>query len=228
MLTFREIYRQHAEQYDRLVDSEDMSALCRALLAIRSLDDLDVVEFGAGTGRITRLLAPLVGSIRAFDGSPHMLSVAARRLRAEFGHLSNWSLAAADNRALPVAPASADVAVEGWSFGHATGWYPDDWPQRIGQMLAEMRRVLRPGGTMILIETLGTGRETPEPPAPVLADFYRWLVAEHGFSSTYVRTDCTFASPTEAESLTRFFFGSDLSQGRATIPECTGIWWRAV
>jgi len=34
---------------------------------------LDVVEFGAGTGRITRLLAPEVQSIRAFDASEHML-----------------------------------------------------------------------------------------------------------------------------------------------------------
>jgi hypothetical protein len=96
-----------------------------------------------------------------------------------------------------------------------------------------MKRVLRPGGAIIILETLGTGRETPQPPAPALAAYYDWLENEHGFNHTWIRTDYRFASVDEAEALTRFFFGDNLA-GRirrdnlTILPECTGIWWRTV
>ncbi|NJL56819.1 class I SAM-dependent methyltransferase [bacterium] len=78
-----------------------------------------MVEFGAGTGRLTRLLAPIVKHIRAFDASAHMLETAAQTL-TNLG-VMNWSVEQADNRSLPVAAASADVAIAGWSFGHMVG-----------------------------------------------------------------------------------------------------------
>ncbi len=229
MPSFREIYRQHAAQYDQLVTREDYQGnLLRALQAIRPLDGLTVAELGAGTGRVTRLLGPYVRGIFAFDASHHMLGEAQTQLRA-CGLRA--ALAVADNAALPLPAACADLAVEGWSFGHATSWFPDTWRERIGAMLAEMRRVLHPDGLMIVIETLGTGVESPQPPTAALAAFHAWLVGEHGFACTWVRTDYRFESPAEAEALTRFFFGDDLA-GRvarerlAVLPECTGIWWR--
>ena len=230
MPTFREIYTHHADLYERLVAREDYEGrLLPAIAAICPLHGREVVEFGAGTGRVTALLAPHVHAICAFDASHHMLSVAAQRLR---GMVNVW-LAVADNRALPLPPAAADVAVEGWSFGHATDWHPDRWQAHIEEALAEMRRVLRPGGMMILIETLGTGCESPQPPSERLAALYAWLEGALGFSHTWVRTDYRFASPQEAEELVRFFFGDDLAdrvarQRLTLLPECTGIWWRAV
>jgi ubiquinone/menaquinone biosynthesis C-methylase UbiE len=227
---FRRIYAAHADQYDRMVSREDYQGnLLPALERIRPLAGLDVIEFGAGTGRLTRLLAPLVRSIWAFDASPHMLGVASDSLR-EMG-LHNWHLAAADNSSLPVGDSCADLAIEGWSFGHATGWYPDRWREEIGAALGEMRRVLRLGGTAVVIETLGTGFETPRPPSPVLGEYYLWLEQEHGFTSSWVRTDYRFESLEEAVELTRFFFGDGLAEqvkqhGWIVLPECTGIWWR--
>ena len=58
---------------------------------ILPLDGIDVVELGAGTGRLTCLLAPLVQSIQAFDISPHMLEVASTKLEASGLH--NWKTA---------------------------------------------------------------------------------------------------------------------------------------
>lgn len=229
MPSFREIYAAHADRYDRLVACEDYRGrLLPALAAIHPLRGARVAEFGAGTGRITALLAPHVRSIRAFDASHHMLSTAAHRLRG----MVNVALAVADNRALPLPAACADLAIEGWSFGHAVGWYPEAWREHIGVALDEMRRVLRPGGAMILIETLGTGCSTPCPPSPGLIKLYAWLESEHGFSRVEIRTDYRFASRQEAEELVRFFFGDELADQvararRRTLPECTGIWWRA-
>lgn len=226
---FRTIYAQRADLYDALVTREDYQGnILTALQAIRPLAGLDVVEFGAGTGRLTLLLAPLVRSIRAYDGSAHMLAVAQERLRA--AGYANVSTEVADNRQIPAASASADLCIQGWSFGHCCGWYPDSWRVEIGKALAEMRRILRPGGTAIILETLGTGRETPQPPTPDLAAYYAWLEGELGWSHTWIRTDYRFESLEEAERLTRFFFGDELAaqviaNQWVILPECTGVWW---
>lgn len=229
---FQEIYVSKAAQYDALVTREDYEGnILKALSGICSIAGSRVVEFGAGTGRLTRLLSPLVKSIQAFDASQHMLDVAESTLKT-LG-TSNWTLGVADNRNVPVEDSSADIAIEGWSFGHFSGWYPDSWRDEAGKALQEMTRVLRSGGTAILLETLGTGRETPEPPHEGLANLYAWWETEHGFSQQWIRTDYNFASVQEAETLTRFFFGDELAdkvaqQGKTILPECTGIWWKVV
>lgn len=228
MTDFCSIYAEHAGEYEALIAREDYRGnLLPALQALHSLYDAEVVEFGAGTGRLTRLLAPLARHVRAFDSSPAMIGVA-RRLVAEDGY-SNVELGVADNHALPVETASADLALAGWTFGHNVGWYPDAWREVIGAMLAEMRRVTRPGGMMIVLETQGTGHETPAPP-PALVPYYDMLAAQ-GFGATWIRTDFRFETLDEAERLTRFFFGDTLADEVVrrkwiTLPGCTGLWWR--
>lgn len=227
---FQNIYAKHAHRYEALVVREDYQGnILRALEAIHPLEGQSVVEFGAGTGRLTLLLAPLVRSIRAYDGSAHMLEVATSKLQKT--GLSNWKTGVADNTRLPEPDSAADVAIEGWSFAHAVGWYPDSWQQEIGKALAEMRRIVRPGGTLILMETMGTGSETPTPPNEGLAACYAWLEQEQGFSHRSIRTDYQFESLAEAESLTRFFFGDEMAEtvlkrNWVILPECTGIWWQ--
>ena len=230
MPTFEEIYAQHAEAYDALIEREDYeNHLLPALAAITPLEGTRVVEFGAGSGRLTRLLAPLVERIRAYDASAHMLSVAEQHLKAM--GVANWELGVADNKRLPVEDATADIAIAGWSFGHSVGWFPESWRDEIGAAVDEMARVLRPGGTAIILETMTTGSETPAPPSEGLAAYYHWLENERGFSSTTIRTDYQFESLDEADRLTRFFFGDELAdrvrrENWVILPENTGIWWR--
>lgn len=229
---FQTIYANHADQYEALVLREDYEGnILKTLQSIRPLAGLDVVEMGAGTGRLTLMLAPLVKNIHAFDGSAHMLDVAIKKLKQS--GLTNWQADVADNRSLPLADGVADLAIQGWSFGHYCGWYPDSWREAIGKALHEMTRVLRPGGTAIMLETMGTGRETPHPPTPGLAEFYAWLEGEHGFSAATIRTDYRFESLAEAEQLTRFFFGDEMAdevvrRNWMILPECTGVWWKTV
>lgn len=227
---FKHIYQHHPEQYDRMVSREDQRGnLFAALMEIADVSGSTVVEFGAGTGRVTRILSVLVEQIIAFDQSLPMLDVASKTL-IETG-MTNWMLAAADNRQMPVMADCADIVIEGWSFGHVMGWSPGNWQQDIDQMLGEMARLLRPGGTAILIETMGTGQRQPQPPTEELATLYHHWETQHGFHYRWIRTDYQFASVAEADELTRFFFGDELAdsivENQLTIlPECTGIWWK--
>ncbi|MBE2220535.1 MAG: class I SAM-dependent methyltransferase [Anaerolineae bacterium] len=218
---FKQIYATQAANYDAMVSCEDYQGnLWTALRQIRDFAGLMAVDVGAGTGRMTRLLAPHVERITAVDISPHMLQQANLRLTA-----------VADACHLPFKSSSADVAIAGWALGHSVGWYPDSWQTVIGQAIASMRRVLRPTGSLIVIETMGTGTETAVPPHAGLAAYYHWLENDLGFHHTTIATDYQFSSVTQAIALTQFFFGDALAekiqqQQLTILPEFTGIWWQ--
>ena len=227
MPDYQEIYRTQAAQYDLMVSREDYQHnLLPALESVRLLAGVDVVEVGAGTGRLTAQIAPLAGSLLSLDISEQMLAV----LRE---NVPGVPTLAADNRALPLVAEIADVVIAGWSIAHSVEWYPDSWREETGRAIAEMRRLLRRGGTQIILETLGTGNETPAPPNDGLAEFYQFLQNEHGFVLTALRTDYQFESPAEGQALLRFFFGDELAdrivaEQLTILPECTGIWSRTV
>ena len=230
MPTEKEVYEAHADQYERLVRREDyQNNLLAAIEDYCPLNqELDVVELGAGTGRLTRLLAPRVRSISAFDASAHMLEVAETSLR-ELG-FGNWETGVADHRQVPVADHSADLVISGWSFCYLAVWGGADWKSALQEGLNEIHRILRPGGMILIIESLGTGTEKPRPPEH-LGAYFDWLT-EVGFERGWTRSDYRFESLEEAVELSTFFFGEEMGQqvhekNWIILPECTGIWWKS-
>lgn len=213
---YQAIYTDKAQAYDTLVSREDAAgALWLALARLfEGTKGPKVVEMGAGTGRLTRWLCTQTSDIWAFDTASAMLNIAKAALpKAKF--------MVADSRAIPLPDSVADVCIEGWSLGHLVG-------DGVEKAVAEMARLTRPGGLQIIIETLGTGVETPQP-SDHLAAFYAWLEAECGFTRIELRTDYHFESTAEADSLLRFFFGDQMADkfaGERVIPECTGLWHR--
>lgn len=223
----KDVYSKHADRYDRLIQREDyLHNILAAIHGIIQLKGLEVVDIGTGTGRLTRILAPYVKTIAAMDLSLAMIDVAQSVLQQS--GTRNWSLAVGDNANLPVKDASADLVVSGWSFCYLAVWGGDQWRVRLQTGLDGIRRVLRKGGTLIILETMGTGFETPNPP-PHLGNYYQFL-KEAGFSFKWIRTDYQFASQAEAEELSEFFFGEELTEKVkqhqwVILPECTGVWW---
>lgn len=221
----KSIYSQEAENYQRLVAREDHEGnLLKAMRAVLPLEGIDVVELGAGTGRLTCLLAPLVHSIQVYDSAEAMLEVARDRL-SDMG-LHNWSAQVADHRALPAADGCADLAISGWSVCYLVDWNREKWQPEVRRALAEMKRVLKAGGKIVLIETQGTGFTTPHPPEHLL-EYYQFLENE-GFQSSWLRTDYAFESEEEARELSKFFFGKEMIDHLegCFLPECTGLWWK--
>ncbi len=228
MVDFKAIYNTQAVAYDRLVNYEDFEGnIQQALYAIAPPQHRYIAEFGAGTGRLTRLLAKPATQLMAFDMSLAMLQIAHATLKDQ----PQCHFAVADNRHLPLANGSVDIAIAGWSFGHSVGWYPHSWQDEIGQAIQAMQRILRPNGIAIILETLGTGSATPQPPNAGLAAYYDWLEQTYGFERTTISTDYRFPTPEAGAEALRFFFGDELADrilhDQLTIlPEWTGIWSR--
>lgn len=230
MTTQEEIYKTEGDKYEALIAREDYAGnILKSLREITPLEDRLVLDLGAGTGRLACLLAPAVKSVHAFDISEEMLRVCRQKF-AKSG-LSNWRADIADHRKLPVADHSANLAVSGWSVSYLAVWNPDTWREELERWMAEMRRVLTPGGRIVLFESLGTGNESPVR-LEHLENFYPWL-DETGFQFKWIRTDYKFESLDEAEELSRFFFGDELGNKVrdnewVILPECTGVWHLAV
>ena len=92
-----------------------------------------VVELGAGTGKFTRMLAPLVGLFVATE------PVAA--MRAELATAVDVPLVGATAEAVPLRAGCADLVVAATAFH----WF------RGVEALAEAHRVLRPRGALALV-----------------------------------------------------------------------------
>jgi len=222
------IYRHEAERYDALIGKQP-----DLLAVIRSICDpagKDIIDLGAGTGRLTVPLAGAAKSIVATDASAAMLEVAEARLKRL--PRRNWSTIVADNRAIPLDDGSADLLVSGWSICYTASSDEADWERNLAVTMGEIGRVLRPGGTAIIFETLGTGVETPSPPA-FLTGYYAALERDYGCRHRWIRTDYTFDDAAQAAELAGFFFGDAIaalivSRGWRTLPECAGVWWFTV
>lgn len=132
-------YDSVADDYARLIAPKyaPIAALAADRVTSRGGRPASVVELAAGTGTLTRLLAPWVlgsGDYLAVDISPEML----RNARATVD--PRVSLLVADLAAVPVTSDSADLVV--CSLGPLQdteeGW-------------AEAGRILRPGGRLVLV-----------------------------------------------------------------------------
>ncbi|WP_067176503.1 class I SAM-dependent methyltransferase [Microtetraspora niveoalba] len=101
-----------------------------------------ILDVGCGTGYLTRLLAPLVGPdgrVTGVDPSRPMLDHARRRSPG------NCSYQVGEGQALPFPDASFDIAVSSFAVHHMPG-------SGRPAAMAEMFRVLRPGGRLLIAE----------------------------------------------------------------------------
>lgn len=117
-----------ADAYDRARPSYPRSAVDWMVGDARAR----VLELGAGTGKLTEVVHDAGHEVLATDPSPQMLRTLAARVPALH--------AVARAEGLPVASASVDVVLSGQAFH----WFDHE------PALAEMGRVLRPGGVVAL------------------------------------------------------------------------------
>lgn len=220
------IYEERAEEYDALISLEDADgALARALLATPQVDGGVIADIGAGTGRIARTIGSRARKVHLIDRAKPMLDIAEQRLLA-LGDV-DFTIHHADARALPLPSSTCDVAIAGWTFGHFRHWMPEGWRAEVDAALSEMRRIVRRAGTIIVIETLGTGHTTPRKHA-ALEEYFDHLEQAHGLHRSWIRTDYDFSDVETAARICGSFFGDALAariraEKWRRVPECTAI-----
>ncbi len=142
----QEFFASAAGEWDRLrTELFGQLFFSHSLLAL--LDRTWVLgDLGCGTGQVAELVAPFVERVVAVDGSAEMLSAARARLRKH----KNVSLRKGALEKLPIQDASLDAAVLMLVLHHLLD------PVAV---LNEARRVLRPGGRLLIVDMYPHERE---------------------------------------------------------------------
>ena len=143
------------ELFDLIADALDLPA------------DAEIVDLGAGTGKVARATAARGWRTTAVDPGERMLAVLRQRAAAE-GLTINVVHATAEQTGLP--PAAFDAALA----GEAYHWFDT------GAALAEMARIVRPGGGIGFFWNVGDER------SPLEAAEGR-LTVEYGIDGADVR-----------------------------------------
>lgn len=140
----RRAFDQAAERYDELavLQHEVGKRLLERLDYIRLQPDT-ILDLGCGTGQLSGALLKRYRGSRVFglDLAPGML----RQARAKSGWWRKPHYLAGDIESLPIADNRVDLLLSNLSF---------QWCQDLDRVLAECRRVLRPGG-LLLFTTFG-------------------------------------------------------------------------
>jgi SAM-dependent methyltransferase len=179
-LAWELLYRLEPELYDRLVSTE---RLHRGVLDWLPRDSDRIVEVAAGTGRLTLELVARAREVVAVEPAAPLRDVLRRKLQhANDGDRVQIRHGFFDD--LPVPDAYADLVVACSALTPAPGHGGEAG-------LAEMERVCRPGGRVVI----------------VWPNALPWLQAQ-GYR--YVRFDgelfLEFSSPAEAIELTEIFY----------------------
>ena len=107
---------------------------------------LVVGDLGCGTGQLTETVAPYVQKVIAVDGSTEMLDAARQRL----GGARNVDLRQGELENLPIATGELDAAMLSLVLHYSAS------PARA---LAEVGRVVRPGGRVLVVDMLPHERQ---------------------------------------------------------------------
>lgn len=131
---------------EQVLPGRTWEGLSRGLLRLAPRERY--IDLGIGDGMLTLMLAEVAESVTAVDLSPEMLRQLESRARDK--HIDNVTTVEADIEDLPMEGGQFDVAVLSQALHHASD---------PAKCLAEARRVLRPGGKLLLLDLLAHGEE---------------------------------------------------------------------
>jgi ArsR family transcriptional regulator len=142
----QEFFSSSAGQWDRLREELFGDRFHLSALAAFADPEWTVGDLGCGTGQVTAALAPFVAHVVAVDASAAMLHAAKKRLQG----MRNVELRRGDIESLPIDDARLDAATLMLVLHHL----PDP-----SKALAEVARVLKPGGQLVVVDMLPHDRD---------------------------------------------------------------------
>jgi ArsR family transcriptional regulator len=140
-------FSKSAGEWDRVRDEQFGDRFHLASLAGLADPSWVAGDLGCGTGAVSAALAPFVSRVVAVDSSSAMLQAAKRRLH----DVENVELRRGDLEALPIADSRLDLATMMLVLHHLAE------PSRA---MADVARVLKPGGRLVIVDMLPHDRES--------------------------------------------------------------------
>ncbi|MCL5996136.1 MAG: methyltransferase domain-containing protein [Chloroflexi bacterium] len=135
----RRIFAERAAFYTTSAAHKDPQVLAKLVALATPQPDWQALDVATGTGHTAFAIAPYVDHVIATDLTPEMLKEA-RKLQAGNG-ITNVEFRVADVHVLPFEDASFDLVTSRRAPHHFSD---------IRRALREMRRVLRPGGKLVI------------------------------------------------------------------------------
>lgn len=209
------------EVENRAVDPDGV--LVEAMRAIRPWDGATVLDVGCGTGFHLPMFARTASKVAGVEPHAGLAALARRRT----GGLANVAVRTGTAQALPLPDSSVDVAHARWAYFFGPGCEPG---------LAELRRVLRRGGTTFIIDN-DASRST------FGGWFRRWLTsydpseverfwARQGFSREPLTIRWSFENRSDLAAVLGIEFPAELAatflrevEG-CEVDYAVNLWWR--
>lgn len=211
---------------NRAVDPDGL--LLSAMQRLHPLDGADLLDLGCGSGFHLPLFAGLVGPSGGVTGvEPHPpLVEAARRRVASMPGAGRPRVLAGSAQAIPLPDDSVDVVHARWAFFFGPGCEPG---------LAEVARVLRPGGTAFFIDNDATSstfgrwfrREHPRYDPAAVERFWR----RRGFTAERIPMRWVMASRGDFEAVVRIEFSPRVAEAFLAehrgheVDYAVNLWW---
>lgn len=209
------------EVENRAVDPDGV--LVAAMHKIRPWEGAAVLDVGCGTGFHLPMFARTATKVAGVEPHARLVDLARRRVTG----LPNVVVRAGTAQALPLPDASVDVAHARWAYFFGPGCEPG---------LAELRRVIRRGGTAFVIDNDAT-RST------FGGWFRRWLTgydpleverfwARQGFSREALTIRWSFESREDLHSVLAIEFPQELATAflgeveGSEVDYAVNLWWR--
>jgi SAM-dependent methyltransferase len=198
--------------------------LWAALRERATWDGRTVLDVGCGTGFHLPLFASTAAKVIGVEPHPGLLRLAARRTRA----VDNVELHVGTAQQLPVPSASVDVVHARWAYFFGPGCEPG---------LAELDRVLRPGGVALVIDndgsrsTFGAWFRRGYPHLPTPEEIERFWTT-HGWTLERVDMGWRFASRKDLEDVVRIELTPEVAEQvlrhhtGLEVDYAVNLWWK--
>jgi SAM-dependent methyltransferase len=214
----------HTATYEienRAVDPD--GRLWAAMESLADWRDRDVLDLGCGTGFHLPRFAETARSVVGIEPHPDLVALARRRTR----RLSTVTVSPGMAEAVPLPDASVDVVHARWAYFFGPGSEPG---------LAELDRVVRRGGTALVIDndptrsTFGGWFRRSYPDVDPAAVERFW--STHGWTRTPVDMGWRFASRADLEAVVRIELTPEVADDALASHEgvevdyTVNVWWK--
>lgn len=214
------------ELENRSVDPEGL--IERTIEALHPLAGADVLDVGCGSGYHLPWFAARARTVVGVEPHEPLLRLASRRVRAlDRTTRRRVELRRGTAQALPVPDASVDVAHARWAYFFGPGCEPG---------LAELERVLRPGGTAVVVDNDATRSTFGGWFRAGLPSYDPWAIerfwSAQGFQRVPLMVRWAMATRADLESVVRIEFAPALAdrllaRHRGTeVDYAVNVWWR--